>query len=170
MAAPLRINTAELLRRAGTERSVDVTVSPGELQLHDDRFDPSSVVQVQLHLESLTDGIVIRGTIVANWHGVCRRCAAPTGAELCCQVHELYQEVVTDPEAFELVGEQLDLVPMVREILVLDAPSTPLCRPNCSGLCPHCGIDLNEASCSCTTAEADPRWAALEQFKDTLGT
>ena len=83
-------------------------------------------------------------------------------------MHELYQETVTDPEAFPLEGEQLDLEPMVREVLVLDAPSSPLCRVDCAGLCPDCGIDRNTGSCSCNNTVADPRWGALDQLKGIL--
>ena len=165
MANPLRVNTAELLRRAGTERAVDVTVTPVELLLVDERLDPDSAVTVALHLESLTDGVVIRGTVEADWHGLCRRCAAPTEGHLVCDVNELYQEVLSDPEAFQLEGNQLDLAPMIREVIMLDAPGSPLCRLDCRGLCPHCGIDLNTGECSCNVVYTDPRWAALEQFE-----
>jgi uncharacterized protein len=44
----------------------------------------------------------------------------------------------------------------------LSLPSSPVCRPDCKGLCPHCGQDLNEGSCDCHTEAVDPRWAALK--------
>jgi uncharacterized protein len=87
-----------------------------------------------------------------------------TGGTQVSEVHELYQRVVTDPEAFELVGDQLDLTDVVREVVLLDVPSTPLCRPDCAGLCLTCGANLNDGSCGCVAAPADPRWAALEQL------
>jgi uncharacterized protein len=168
VAHPLRFNTMDLLRRPGTERVVDVTAEVVELGVADERFDLHAPVGIHLRLESLTDGIVVSGTVRAPWQGICRRCAAPTGGEIVCEIHELYQEVVTDPDAFELVGDQLDLAPMVGEVLVLDAPSSPLCRPDCKGLCPVCGIDRNVESCECVVGESDPRWAALNQLKGDL--
>ena len=48
-----------------------------------------------------------------------------------------------------------------REVVLLDSPSTPLCRPDCAGLCPTCGTNLNEGSCDCAPPPADPRWAGL---------
>jgi len=105
---------------------------------------------------------------VAPWYGICRRCATAATGTLRSEVHELYQETVTDPEAFPLEGEQLDLEPMVREVLVLDAPSSPLCRDDCAGLCPDCGIDRNTGSCSCNNTVVDPRWGALDQLKSIL--
>jgi len=168
VASPLRINTVDLLRRPGTERIVETTVSVVELGVADERFDLQAPVSIQLRLESLTDGIVVSGVVRAPWHNICRRCATPTAGEVVCEVHELYQEVVTDPDAFELVGDQLDLAPMVGEVLVLDAPMSPLCRPDCQGLCPNCGIDRNIDRCGCDTTIADARWAALDQLRGDL--
>jgi len=169
VADPLRVTTADLLRRPGTERTVEVTTSVAELGIADERFEPDASVDVRLRLESLTDGIVVTGTVHAPWHGICRRCAVATGGTVDSDVHELYQETITDPDAFELVGDQLDLRPMMAELLVLDAPSSPLCRPDCQGLCPVCGIDRNTARCDCDTTVADDRWSALDQLKDRLG-
>ena len=168
MANPLRVNAAELLRRPGSEKHLELQVTVADLGLDDERFRPGDAVVVHLRLEALTDGIVVNGEVVAPWHGICRRCATTATGELHSEVHELYQETVTDPDAFPLEGEQLDLEPMVREVLVLDAPQSPLCRPDCAGLCPQCGTDLNTGSCGCQQVAADPRWAALDQLKGVL--
>ena len=172
MANPLRVNAVELLRRPGSERTIDLTVLVDDLGLideggiSDERFRAADPVQVHLRLESLTDGIVVNGTIEAVWHGICRRCAVTATGTTTSEVHELYQHLVTDPEAFELEGDQLDLEPMVREIVLLDAPGSPLCRDDCAGLCPTCGIDRNTSTCDCAPVVEDPRWAVLDQLRD----
>ncbi|MCU1359280.1 MAG: hypothetical protein JWN99_569 [Ilumatobacteraceae bacterium] len=168
MANPLRVNAAELLRRPGSEKDVEVRFTVADLGLVDERMFDDDKVTIDLHLESLTDGVVVRGLITAPWHGVCRRCATPAEGEVRCDIHELYQQVVTDPDAFELVGDQLDLGPMVREVLVLDAPRSPLCRDDCQGLCPGCGIDRNVETCSCSGEISDSPWGALDQLKGML--
>jgi uncharacterized protein len=168
MPNPLLVNAAELLRRPGSEKDLDVEVTIADLGLHDDRLHESDPVRARLHLESLTDGIVVRGVVAAPWHGTCRRCASPAAGEVQAEVHELYQHVLTDPDAFELVGDQLDLAPMVREVVLLDAPTAPLCRDDCRGLCPQCGIDRNVESCDCSAEPADHRWGALDQLKGLL--
>lgn len=167
MASELRVNAAELLRRPGSERSVDLSVTIEALGLTDDpRFATDAEAHVRLRLEALTDGIVVDGTIDTPWQGTCRRCLADAGGVAQSEVHELYQKVITDPDAFELEGDLLDLEPLVREMVMLDAPSTPLCREDCAGLCPTCGANLNEGSCDCAPAPADPRWEALQGLKD----
>ena len=165
MGNALRVNSLELLRRPGTERSVHISTDIAELGIDDARFDVHAPVDIDVHLESLTDGIVVKGTITTTWQGLCRRCAVPASGVLVADVDELYQQVPSDPDAFEL-GDMLDLVPMVREVLVLDAPASPLCRPDCAGLCPTCGVDLNVDTCECGGVVADPRWAALRDWPE----
>lgn len=167
MISALRTNAVELLRRPGSEREVDVVTTVADLGIDDSRLRAADTVHARLRLEVLTDGIVVTGTVHGTWHGTCRRCANPAVGPLECAVHELYQRVVTDPDAFEL-GDLLDLEPMVREVLLLDAPLVPLCRPDCRGLCPQCGVDLNTETCSCETRTTDPRWAALDQLRQQL--
>jgi uncharacterized protein len=168
MPHPLLINAAELLRRPGSERRLDLHSTVAELGIDDPRFRPESEVEIDLRLESLSDGIVVDGELRAPWSDACRRCLAPAHGEVVSKVNELYQQTITDPDAFEIEGEQIDLVPMVRENLLLDAPSAPLCRADCAGLCPTCGIDRNVATCQCATADTDPRWDALAQLKANL--
>lgn len=166
MANPLRVNAAELLRRPGSQKDVELQAALVDLDVIDpSRFPDDAQVSVRLHLEALTDGIVVDGELSVPWHGVCRRCLLDTGGVQISEVHELYQRVVTDPEAFELNGDQLDLRDAVRELVLLDAPSTPLCRPDCAGLCLTCGANLNEGACGCTAAPTDLRWSALDGLK-----
>lgn len=58
----------------------------------------------------------------------------------------------------------LDVDELATTDIVLELPYGKLCRPDCKGLCPQCGCDLNQNSCSCK-AETDPRLAALDRFQ-----
>lgn len=63
--------------------------------------------------------------------------------------------------ALDANQDELDAGPALREELLLALPNYPLCRPECRGLCPRCGTDLNEGDCDCVDATGDPRWEAL---------
>lgn len=69
-----------------------------------------------------------------------------------------------DLDLFPYDGETVDLEPLVREHLLLAVPYAPLCREDCKGLCPQCGIDRNVESCACEKP-VDPRFAALKGLK-----
>ena len=71
-----------------------------------------------------------------------------------------------DPDAF-LIDEQhtLDLTEAVRQYREVSAEMQPLCRPDCRGLCPVCGRDLNQGECNCDRSAHDDRWAALGELR-----
>lgn len=77
--------------------------------------------------------------------------------------HELAEG---DLGVLEVVGGVLDTRPLLLEQLQLNIPMKPLCRPDCRGLCPRCGADLNAGACACAEPAVDPRWAALAAWKD----
>lgn len=54
-----------------------------------------------------------------------------------------------DIEKYYYVGDEIDLTPLVRDTILLTIPVKPLCSPDCRGLCPHCGKNLNEGDCEC---------------------
>lgn len=169
----LRVNTAELRRVVGTDKDLTGDVEPADiglagLALADERLAPGEPIHVDLHLESVNDGVLVTGTVSAPWHGDCRRCLESTGDTAVAHVDERYQYEVTDPDAFPLEHDQLDLEPLVREAVLLELPEAPLCRPDCRGLCPICGTDLNAGRCDCETPAGDARWSALDELKHRL--
>ena len=130
--------------------------------------DPEATVHVRLRLEGFSGGLRAKGLVEAPWHGVCRRCSAPVLGRVSVALAERFVDVVEpgDEEAYLIAGDFADLAPMVHDAILLDLPLAPLCREDCQGLCPYCGIDHNEASCECQ-APVDPRWATLDGLRFT---
>jgi uncharacterized protein len=164
----LKVNAFEMLRRPGTIKSIRIDVDPTFLDVDDSRVVAGSEVEIDLICESLSDGIVVRGLVGASFHGECRRCLKPLVGRIDADVNELYQLTVTDPDAFPIEGDQIDLGPMVRETVLLELPDAPLCTFDCAGLCATCGRDLNEVGCSCPREDIDPRWSVLDALRDRL--
>ena len=61
-------------------------------------------------------------------------------------------------------GDAIDVDEIVKEQILLAVPTRMLCRPDCKGICPECGIDKNTGDCACDTGDVDPRWAALKNL------
>jgi len=102
----------------------------------------------------------------------CRRCLVPVQTDVAFDVHVLFAEAGgeddDDPDVFPLGGKQgdeIDLRPAVREQWLLEVSPFAVCRPDCKGLCPTCGADLNAGACGCAPA-SDDRWNALRQIRD----
>jgi uncharacterized protein len=149
-----------MLRQPGSVRPVEVSV-PGEV-LDVDHEALDGEIGVDLELEALNEGIVVRGTIAAPWARPCRRCLKDLSGVARADVDELYQVEILDKDAYPIVDGQLDLAPMARQAALLELDDERLCRVDCAGLCPQCGIDLSVTTCTCDTEVTDHRWAALD--------
>jgi uncharacterized protein len=159
----LRINAAELLRHPGATRRLEATLSPAELGVDDPRVTGDIVVG--LDATSSVDGVVVHGTVSTPWRGQCRRCLIDVEGVSVSEIDELFQQHPQHDEAVEIVGDQIDLTPILREYVLLDLPDAPLCREACAGICPQCGADRNVNPCDCGTSEVDPRWSALSELR-----
>ena len=116
-------------------------------------------------------GSVFELRFVARLHGPCFRCLDDAVLDLPIDARE-YQ--ATSPgEAEELrtpyvVENHLDLGAWSRDMVALALPDKILCRPDCAGLCPVCGKNLNDEPHEHEVQQSDSRWAALEQLRDRL--
>ena len=113
--------------------------------------------------------LVLEAVISTNLHAVCDRCAAPFERRVSWPVHavltrSLEREDEADEWTFLLQeGDKADLDEILTTAFVLNMDSKLLCRPDCKGICPRCGKNLNEGACSCRP-EIDPRLAVLGQL------
>jgi uncharacterized protein len=80
--------------------------------------------------------------------------------ELCCEDGDV-------ETTYPLHGDLLDLAPVVRDACILDLPLAPLCRADCAGLCPECGVNRNLEQCACD-APTDPRWDSLRALSEEV--
>lgn len=137
--------------------------------------DPRPVDGVRVHgrLSSAGTGrFYFSGQFEGQVSTECRRCLAPSSAPVAEEAAFVFaeaddEEVDDDPDVYQLDPKtrELDLRPAVREQWLLAVPAFVECRPDCAGLCPTCGADLNAGPCACQPA-ADPRWDALRQPRD----
>ena len=138
---------------------------------------PRGPVEVDLDAERRGDQITLRGRVGVDADQDCARCAREftfrVEAEVLVFADRRGSDVPEDEVALEQEGDvlyhdgiELDLDGPLREALILEVPVVQLCRPDCRGLCPHCGQDLNEGPCGCTPPTGDPRWEGLKALKD----
>jgi uncharacterized protein len=160
----LRLNARELLRQPGLRKTVGASLPATDLGIDDERI--TGEIDVDLVATSTIDGVVVEGTVTMPWKAPCRRCLAEVAGTGVIDVDEVYQdEIGEDDDAFPIEGDQIDLVPAVREAVLLELPDDVLCRDDCAGICPVCGIDRNVGSCDCDTTVRDERWAALDALR-----
>jgi uncharacterized protein len=122
-------------------------------------------IEVDLVLTPIGHTVEARGQVRAPWIGSCRRCLNVASGTAVGEVLELFEDPPVEGETYPLVHDEVDLEPLARETVVLELPQAPLCREDCLGLCPECGADRNEGTCSCAPP-LDPRWAALDDLRN----
>jgi uncharacterized protein len=133
-----------------------------------------STVEVDLRLEAVMEGVLVTGTASAVLDGECARCLEPIKDEIQVDLQELFvyddpdqgsrrpaREDDEDDDVSRLVGDLIDLEPLLRDAVVLALPYQPLCRDDCPGLCAECGARLADDPEHRHDDPIDPRWAAL---------
>ena len=173
MTSPYLVPVARILRDVPSTLEVDFRAPFDEAHefvprgaVETDVF-PEALVSVRVRLESFSGGLRVRGRVEAPWHGVCRRCSAPVLGTSSVAVNERFVDArVDDDDAYLIDHDVVDLAPLAHDAILLDLPLAPLCRDECRGLCPHCGVDRNETVCDCR-APLDPRWATLDELQLT---
>lgn len=163
-ATPFRIPVADLLHRPGASRSIEVRAPLDDLRAPGAEVAPDEPVEVDATLERISEGIVVRGTVRTHWRAQCSRCLADVGGDIDSHVDELFEPHPLEGETYLLDVDVIDLEPLVRDALLLELPAKPVCKDDCAGLCPTCGIDRNTATCDCHDEQLDPRWAALRSL------
>lgn len=161
---PFTINVASLLR-SGTLREEVVEAVVDDLFVSGSAVPVGAPVRAELVLDpsGSEHAVHVRGTISAPFEGECRRCLQPVSGTVIAEVKELFEHDWTEDETWPLVQDRVDVEPLMREAVLLELPLAPLCRDDCAGLCPQCGEDRNQVTCSCEPA-TDPRWAALDEL------
>ena len=161
----LRIIVADLLRRPGAQRAVQIDAPIDDLMAGPIAVPPDAPVHVDATLERIPEGIVVRGEVDVVWAAECSRCLKPLQGNLAVGIDELFEPHPIDGETYLLDDDCIDLDQVVRDAVVLELPPAPHCRDDCRGLCPVCGADRNETECGCVEEADDPRWAALRSLE-----
>ncbi len=172
---PLVLDTRALglQRRPGSMIEVTRSVpAPDDLGVALARVPVGSPIELELRLESVLEGVLVTGTADLEVRAECARCLDPLDWEEAVDFSELFVYPATDARGAvveepaeedplpTLEDDCLDLEPTLRDAVVLSLPMAPLCREDCQGLCPDCGVRLDEQP-GHAHERTDPRWAAL---------
>ena len=164
----MRLDLRDVILVPDAEKSFQCQVDLSDLEFYG-RKPIVRPVLAQGSVVNHAGALVLNGTARSELDLVCDRCGKEFSREKVVALDmlladELEQEDSED-EIFLLDGNELDLDELVTTAFVLAMDTKNLCSEDCKGLCPGCGVNLNEEACRCKPA-VDPRWAALQQLID----
>lgn len=171
----LTINVAALLAEpAGSDR--DYAFADLVLELGPDS-SLAQPVDARFRLTRTNRGLLVIGDVRTALAESCSRCLRPISIDLVAEVREealpstdlltgAIIDPASEPEVARLTGHhEIELEPFIREAILLASPIAPLCRPDCPGLCPDCGVELASGPHGHPDEPIDPRLEALLGFR-----
>jgi uncharacterized protein len=161
------------LDREGTVL-VEAQVPADDPLWNDSGMEWDGPVDVRLRASYAGSGqVVVRGRVRGTPKQECRRCLRPVEGVFDEEITLVFDADATDEESgggetfvFDPSSGSLDISEAVRGEMILASNPYVVCDPECKGLCPRCGANLNEGPCDCAAQEIDPRWEALRGLKD----
>lgn len=157
--------------------NVGFLLADGPGHSHDTAFDVPAVrvaddldlafMRGPLRLSRTKEGILVQGQLEVGVEDECYRCLEPVLSTVPITLEELYSSPPSHGSEFGIGDDAiLDLAPLVRAEVLIATAGGVLCRPDCKGLCPECGANLNQAPCHCADDMVDPRLAKLKELLD----
>ncbi|MGQ9832390.1 MAG: YceD family protein [Candidatus Villigracilaceae bacterium] len=164
---PLRINVGFIVsQEVGYSHQFDFDFP--KLQVADDLElrDFKGIV----HVGRTPQGLYLQGRFEGRLTVECVRCLSDFEQTVHFEIEELYafsRRSVTDSGLILPEDANLNLSPLVRDYALLEIPINPICKPDCKGLCPQCGQNLNEADCGHSDHQDDSPFAVLKDLLDS---
>ena len=157
--------------------NVGFLISGGPGHIHHTEFDVPAVrvsddlllsfIKGALRLSRTKEGILVQGELEVGYEGECSRCLDPVLQSLAIEIEELYSYPASADIEFAISEDgNLDLAPLLRAEIMIAAARSVMCRDNCQGLCPECGVNWNHERCNCDLDDIDPRLAQLKELLD----
>lgn len=173
-AAEVRFNVSQLLREpVGSVRRYEISVPRMGL----DNDLTMTDLRGPVKLMRTGRGILVTGSLEADVLLDCSRCLEEYATHLGFELEEEFLQTVNvvsgegleiaeaDSDMLTLDADHtLDLTDVIRQSALLALPMQPLCQPDCAGLCPQCGANLNVEQCHCQPENLDARWVKLGEL------
>ena len=154
----LRIDVADLLTHPTARRAVHIEAPVDSLAGSAVRVPEGEPVVLDLVLERVPDGIVVRGTVRAVWRGTCGVCLTDLEHTVGPEVGELFEPEPVEGDTYPLEGHEIDLEQLVRDVVLLELPLAPTCETTGRTPCAPDAVPEREPP------PPDPRWAALSEL------
>jgi uncharacterized protein len=167
--SPFVVDITRLGRRPGAMFPLrETVVNPARIGLDLAGIAADAPLDLDFRVESVSEGVLVSGTVSAQVNGACSRCLMPFSQHIQVDVTELFaypdsltEATTEEDEVGRVIADTVDLEQPIIDAVGLELPFSPVCRDDCPGLCATCGVTLATAGPGHHHDEIDPRWAKL---------
>lgn len=170
------VSIHDLKRQPGEMMEITRTfASPERIGIDVLAIEANASISIRGKVESVSTGVLASCTISSEALGECVRCLDPITYPLDVDIQELYFYAIPadlsedEDEPLLISEEKIDLLPPIRDAVILDLPLQPHCSDECLGLCPECGEKVAENPTRHDHQIIDPRWAKLRDLTSPDG-
>jgi len=146
------------------------------LSIGEDAIKLLAPVKFSGQVENTGAALVFRGHVTTTVELPCSRCMEAVPYQVQAPFLETFSNQPNlisdekDEEIYPFEGDEIDITSQVSRTILLELPMKILCREECKGLCPECGVNLNFAACRCVSESIDPRFMTLKKFFEESST
>jgi uncharacterized protein len=161
----MRLNLREIIHVPGASLPFEFTLDLTQEEFFGER-PITQPVRVTGSVRNVADVLMLEGQVSSVLDYTCDRCMSRFSREKTVELQFLLAEAIEGEDDGEIVlldDGEIDVGDLAYTAFVLDMDTKHLCSEDCKGLCPGCGVNLNQEPCRCKK-QPDPRWAALEQL------
>ena len=156
---PIIVDIRDLLSEPGDHLALSGILDLDGYEMGSLHYEVESPLSYHVTLSNVDNGVFLLGHVEGSVTGECGRCLEPARFELDAETEGFY--LASDEQAeglglaedeYELVPDsgEVDIAPVLFAAIAYDPPQVLLCSPDCKGLCPTCGANLNEGPCDCS--------------------
>ena len=162
------IDLSGIMKDYGAKIVVSGDLSMEDVSFLGEQFSFKKPLSIEGSITNNTKSFEFKATVTGEMGVHCARCNKPLTVPVQFEICEILAQddgtVSRDEDVVLFSGTEIDIREIVLNNFLINASGKYLCKEDCKGLCPHCGVDLNEQDCACQKEEIDPRWAALAEI------
>lgn len=174
----LIIDVSDLLAVPGSKKEINISDELIPLQRAGEEIKFVGPVKLDLILENVSSGILVKGFLTGEVTLSCSRCLTEFNLALSSEAEDVFylalaaeegkkrafEEEQEDEGILRVIDRRINLADLAKPAFLLAIPIKPLCSETCQGLCPMCGQNLNEGKCGCKVETGDLRLAELKKL------
>lgn len=172
----MKINVSKIKNISGKTTKMELKETISHLSIDGENIKLLSPLEFAGQIENLGDRLNVMGEVHTTVEFLCNRCMEAMSLEVNAPFSEFFSnhkavvEGEQEEEIFLFEGDQIDIDSHITRAILLELPMKALCKEECKGLCPECGINLNFEKCRCIEETIDPRFAALKKLVNQSST